>query len=196
MLPPRPLLAVCLLLLGGLAWSVGGQPAQKVALAEAATWEGQSIRLEGWAQDVRKDPSGALRLHLVDGAASVAVRVPSPAEASAGERLVAVGRLTRSGGNLALLVEDAADLRRVAGPPGLRPSWHEVAESPQGWAGRSLTLAGTLERATFSAEGRSVAVGQGPWPREGTLEVTGLLRFEPDCLCYVLDAREVRAWTP
>jgi hypothetical protein len=196
MLPPRPLLAACVLLLGGLAWSVHGAPAPRVEVADAARWEGQSVTLEGWAQRVVRGADGVARLQIVEDGAAVAVRVAGESPIREGERLVATGRLSRSAGALALLVDDPTLVRAVASPAAERPSWQTLAEDPNAWTARRITLAGELERGHLVGEGASLRAGGGPWPRSGLVEASGLLRYEASCLCHVLDADGVRPWTP
>src|SRR5688572_26981513 len=80
MLPPRPVLASAILLVGGLAWSLASSPPPLADLSEAARWEGQSVTLEGWASEVRRSADGT-RFVLVDGPHAVPVRVSGTAAA-------------------------------------------------------------------------------------------------------------------
>lgn len=205
MLPPRPVLAAAILLVGGLAWSLASVPPPLASLADASRWEGQSVTLEGWASDVRSGADGA-RFVLVDGVHAVAVRVssapaggPAPGLGSglvAGDRVQASGRLSRWQGELRLDVEDAADLRPVAGPPAGHPSLADLAAEPDDWRGRLVLVSGVVEDDRLSDGPRSVALGEGPWPADGPVQARGLLRWDAACLCHRLDAREVWPWTP
>ena len=197
-LPPRPLLAVCLVLLGGLAWTVEERDLPLILPAEAPLWEGQAVRLEGWAQAVVPAPDGSLRLRLVDGPHAVAARLPAGdgAAVALGERIAVAGRLLRSpAGDLQLLVEEADSLRRLAGPDPADPGWEQVAADPDAWAGRPLQLRGTVEDGHLNGPRIAVRLGEGPWPRTGATEAVAFLRYEEGCLCHVADAREVRPWT-
>src|SRR5688500_5772734 len=110
MLPPRPVLAAAIFLVGGLAWSLASAPAPLEDLADAARWEGQAVTLEGWASEVRRGADGT-RFVLVEGPHAVPVRVSGiAADAggggfSAGDRVQASGRLSRWQGELRLDVE-------------------------------------------------------------------------------------------
>jgi hypothetical protein len=197
MLPPRPLLASALLLVGGLGWSLASSPPPVSSLAEAGRWEGQSVTLEGWASDVRQDPEG-VRLVLVDGADAVPVRVSSAlAETIAtGDRIQASGRLARWQGSLRLEVEDASGVQLVAGAAAVLPTLAEVAAAPADWQGRLLLVRGLVADGRLSDGPWSVALGDGPWPEAGPVRGRGLLRWDAACLCHRLDAREVWPWTP
>ncbi|MHB1262306.1 MAG: hypothetical protein ACYC2H_11395 [Thermoplasmatota archaeon] len=196
MLPPRPVLAAALLLVGGLAWSLGNAPPVVADLATAARWEGQTVALVGWATELRHDVD-ATRFLLVDGTHLIAVRVAdADADVVPGDRVRAEGRLTRWLGDLRLDVEDAGRLRIVPGPDATSPTWDELAARPEDWTGRPLLLRGTVDGDHLRDGGRSVALGEGPWPTEGPVRVRGFLRDDPACLCHRLDAREVWPWTP
>lgn len=165
-------------------------------MSDAQAWDGQTVALEGWAQDVLQGADGVLRLTLVDGSASVAVRIGADADVREGERLSATGRLSRTGGSLTLLVDASGQVRSLAQPTAERPSWSALADDPTAWTGRRITLDGAIDRGRFVGEGATLQTGSGPWPRAGLATVTGLLRYEPECLCHVLDADGVRPWTP
>lgn len=195
MLPSRPLLALSLLLLGGLAWSVAGTAPPTVPLEDAARWEGQDVTLEGWATAVQRSGDGTVRLALVDGTAAVAVRMPDTVPVSDGDRLALSGRLTRSAGRLTLFVEDEAAVLRAAAPEPVAPGWDDLAARPDDWVGRRLALTGTVERGHLVVAGHGLQLGMGDWPRAGPVRATGLLRYDPACLCHVLDAGEVHPWT-
>lgn len=200
-LPPRPLLAIALLLLGGLAWTVDGRAPPQVDLADAARWEGQAVVVEGWAQSVRTQ-EGSLRFALAEGGNAVAVRVaggPDPGRPSlaAGDRVTVEGRLLRSpSGDLQLLADGAAAVRRVAGGAVAEPGWDAVAAEPAAWAGRPLRLTGIVARGELRSEGYALRAGTGPWPDEGAVAVEGFLRYDGGCLCFAFDAVAVRPWTP
>lgn len=200
MLPPRPLLAAAVLLVGGLAWSVAVLPPPVASLAEAARWDGQAVTLEGWARDVRVDATG-LRFTLVDGGHQVAVRVattdaaaePSPVS---GDRVQASGRLGRWQGQLRLDVEASDALRIVPGARLATPTWSEVTADPAAWEGTPILLRGEVDRGHLREGSRSIALGDGAWPSGGSVQARALLRHDPSCLCHRLDAREVWPWTP
>ena len=198
MLPPRPVLACAILMVGGLGWSLASAPPPLATLAEAARWEGQAVTLEGWVGGVRASADG-IRFVLLDGTHSVAVRVVTAGEDpgfGAGDRVQASGRLTRWLGELRLDVEDPADVRPTAGPAAATPTLAEVAADPQAWQGRLALLRGVVADGRLSDGPRSVALGEGPWPREGPVQARALLRWDAACLCHRLDAREVWPWTP
>lgn len=207
MLPPRPLLAACLVLLGLLGWSADQRGLPEASVADAARWEGQAAVVEGWAQEVRVDGAGALRLRLVDRGAALDVRLAAAeppgaggaaasAPFSTGDRLAVAGRLARLSAGLVLLPDGWEDVHVVAGAPAERPGWDAVARDPAAWAGRPLELEGTVEAGRLRGDGASLQAGDGPWPRSGRVAALVLLRYEPGCLCHVADAREVRPWTP
>lgn len=198
MLPPRPLLALCLLLVGLLAWSVTAHPAPDVAVADAARWEGQAVRVEGWASDVRQDGDG-LRLTLTDGGHALQVHAPPtpPHERPGlGDRVEAEGRLSRWQGILRLEADEAAAIRTLGGPRPVQPSWHDLASDPDPWSGIPIRLAGRVADGRLVGDGASLALGTGPWPASGHVQATGVLRPDPSCLCHRFDAREVRPWSP
>jgi hypothetical protein len=195
-LPPRPLLALCVLLVGALAWSVAVRPPPDVPLADAERWEGQTVRVEGWAQDIRPGP----RFTLVDGGRALDVRTPqidAHRLPGIGDWVRAEGRLSRWDGALVLDVDaaDADALRVTAGPRPVQLGWSELAE-PGHWRGTLLRLAGRVEDGRLRGDGASIALGDGPWPASGRVVATGLLRFDPTCVCHRLDAREVRPSGP
>lgn len=197
MLPPRPLLALCVLLIGLLSWSVAARPQPEVALADAARWEGQSVRTEGWASDLRVARDGSLALTLVDGGQALQVDAPpSTAHPGIGDRVEAAGRLSRWQGALRLDVEGPTGLRIVDGPRPIQASWQDLSASPDRWHGVSIRLHGQVVGERLIGDGASLALGTGPWPQSGPVQATGLLRFDPACVCHRLDAREVRPWTP
>lgn len=199
MLPPRPVLATAILLVGGLAWSLSAAPPVVARLEDAGRWEGQSVALVGWAVDVRRDEA-ATRFALVDGTHRVAIRVADPdAELVAGDRVQAAGRLTRWQGDLRLDVEDGKAVRVLPIPAteaAATPTWAELAARPHDWMGRPLLLRGIVEGKVLREGGHSVTLGDGAWPSAGPVQVRGFLRDDPTCLCHRLDAREVRPWTP
>jgi hypothetical protein len=166
-------------------------------LAEAGLWEGQSVRLDGWATDVRPGADGT-RFTLVDGADSVAVRVSSSGETapSPGDRVQVAGRLGRWQGQLRLDVEDGDAVHVVPGPKAAEPSWGDLATQPEAWRGRLVLVRGQVEEGRLRDGSHSVMLGEGPWPKEGAVQARGLLRDDPSCLCHRLDAREVWPWTP
>jgi hypothetical protein len=197
-LPPRPLLALCLLLVGLLAWSVAARPAPGIPLADAARWEGQAVRVEGWASGVRQDDDG-LRLTLTDGGHALQVHAPPmpPSDRPGlGDRVEAEGRITRWQGILRLEADDATALRTLGGPRPVQPSWHDLAAEPGHWAGIPIRLQGmVVGDRLLGDDGASLALGDGPWPESGPAQATGVLRFDPACVCHRLDVREARPWT-
>jgi hypothetical protein len=199
MLPPRPVLASAILLVGGLGWSLASAPPPVAELSEAARWEGQTVALQGWATEVRGG-ADATRFLLVDGAHSLQVRVAAGAGAApgfaAGDRVEAAGRLSRWQGELRLEVEDPAGVRRTEGPAASSPTLEDVAAAPQAWQGRLILLRGVVADGRLTEGTRSVALGDGAWPGEGPVQARGLLRWDGGCLCHRLDAREVWPWTP
>jgi hypothetical protein len=199
-LPPRPLLAASIFLVGLLGWSVSAVPPPLSSLEAAARWEGQTVTVEGWVQDLRAQPDG-LRLVLVDGGHALAVRAPADASVDGslqdGDRARATGRLGRWQGQLRLDVETVDGLQRVADTRPDSPSWTQLVTDPTAWEGRPLLLRGEVAGGVLAGQdGHSVALGDGPWPRAGAVQVRGFLRDDPSCLCHRLDAREVWPWTP
>jgi hypothetical protein len=198
-LPPRPLLAACLVLLGALAWAVEGRPPPTVSPGEAWRWEGQAVVVEGWALGVSKGGDGGVRMTLSDGGSGLATRlgdVPAMPLAN-GDRLSVAGRIMRGpAGDLTLLVDDPSSLRRVAGPDAEPADLATVALDPGRWSGRLLRLSGTVERGHLQAGGRTARLGDGPWPSEGPVQADGFVRYDPGCLCHAVDAVQVRPWTP
>jgi hypothetical protein len=200
MLPPRPLLASAILLVGGLAWSIADSPPPAASLAEAIEWEGQAVTLTGWATDVQQTADGA-RFTLVDGGDAVAVRVGAPLalQLHAGDAVEAAGRLGRWQGQLRLDVEDADDVRlkqQHGVAPTVALSWDDLTTDPDAWAGRPVLLRGTVSDGRLVDGKSSIALGEGAWPRDGRVQAQGLVRWDGDCLCHRLDAREVWPWTP
>lgn len=195
MLPPRPLLALCLVLLAGLVWTVEGQPAPRVPLSRADLWEGQRVTIEGWAQGVQRGADGSLRFDLVDGGRLVAVRTPHAALA-AGDRLAVTGRLLRLQGTMSMLVEAADDVEVVQRPPAARPSWNSLADNPREWEATLVQLTGQIEGRNLNGEGHAITLGSGPWPAGGFVRADGFLRYESKCLCHAFDAVGVQPWTP
>ncbi|MFA5943057.1 MAG: hypothetical protein WC876_01170 [Candidatus Thermoplasmatota archaeon] len=198
-LPPRPLLAAAILLVGALTWSVTARPAPLATLDDAARWEGQTVTLEGWIKDLRTEPD-ALRFSLVDGQHAVAVRSVAVDEPDlplhSGDRAQATGRLGRWQGQLRLEVEEPRHLQVVAPTAAATPAWTEVSAHPETWDGRPLLLTGELRGGRLHDGPRSVALGEGPWPTQGRVQARGFLRADADCLCHRFDAREIWPWTP
>jgi hypothetical protein len=197
-LPPRPLLALCLLLVGLLSWSVAARPAPAVPLADAARWEGQTVRVEGWASGVEQD-DGGLRLTLTDQGHTLQVHappLPPHGRPGLGDRVQAEGRLSRWQGILHLEADDASAIQPLSGPRPVQPSWHDLADAPDQWSGIPVRLTGQVRDGQLLGEGTALALGDGPWPESGSVQATGLLRFDPACVCHRLDAREVRPSTP
>lgn len=199
MLPPRSLLAAAILLVGALTWSVAAKPAPLATVDDAARWEGQTVTLEGWVQEMRTEPD-ALRFNLIDGQDAVAVRSvgpePSDLPVQSGDRVQATGRLARWQGQLRLEIEDPRHLRVVAPLTVSAPSWTELSANPEAWNGRLILLSGEVKDDRLHDGPRSVALGEGPWPTHGFIQSRGFLRADPNCLCHRLDAREVWPWTP
>lgn len=202
MLPPRPLLAACLLLLGGLAWTVAGRPPPSISPADAPLWEGQAVVVEGWAQDVGQASGGALRFAVVEGGHAVAARMTGGAgdagpPVQAGDRVAVPGRLARGpGGDLQLLVDDPAGVRRIAGRAAATGDWASIAAAPTDWTGLPLRLAGLVDDRSWRSGGHELRRGAGPWPTGGAVEAEGFLRYDEACLCFAFDAVRVWPWTP
>jgi hypothetical protein len=199
-LPPRPLLAAAILLVGLLAWSVSALPPPLTSVEAAGRWEGQTVTVEGWAQDLRAQADG-IRLLLVDSGHAVAVRAPAESDAGEGlqegDRVRATGRLGRWQGQLRLDVETPDGVRRIADARSESPSWSDLALRPDRWEGRPLLLRGEVDDGRLlGPDGHAITLGEGPWPRDGTVQARGFLREDPKCLCHRFDAREVWPWTP
>jgi len=197
--PPWLLLAaalqVCL-----LSFLAHGGEAPTIRPAEAAAYEGQGeVRLVGLVTHVRaSDDSTRVTLEAAGHRLDVLVRGES--HPSEGAWVEAQGRVARLAGVLTLVVQDASRLA-VAAPAGVaRPSWSDLAHHPGDWAGLPIEVEGQVQRGLLrDGDGHNVALGAGPWPKEGAVRVVGALGYEPACLCHRLAAIEVTAlgtaWT-
>lgn len=198
--PPWLLLAaalqVCL-----LAFLAHGSEAPTIRPGEAAAYEGQGeVRLVGLVTQVRAgDDSTRVTLEAAGHRLDALVR--GEAHPSEGAWVEAEGRVARLAGVLTLVVQDASRLS-VAAPAGVaRPSWSDLAHHPEEWVGLPIEVEGKVQRGLLrDGDGHSVALGAGPWPKEGVVRAVGALGYEPACLCHRLAAIEVipldAAWTP
>ncbi|HET6399085.1 MAG TPA: hypothetical protein VFH47_05985 [Candidatus Thermoplasmatota archaeon] len=178
---------VLLAALQALAW----RPPPQVDLADAARHEGQEVRVTGLVRDARPVEGGGARFLLVDGGHGLGVRTQ---EGGVPQGRVAVeGRLLRIHGALTLLADGAP--QEVAPPPAADVALKDLAAAPAAFAG-PLRVVGTVEGGHLRAHGHQARLGDGPWPRSGPVEAIVDVRYEPRCLCHVLDASEVRPWTP
>lgn len=186
---PRRFLALAVAGLAALAALADASPTPAIAPADAASWEGQAVAVRGIVRDVHAG-DGFARFDLVLDGHAVAVRADAkpPPE---GSPIEARGRLARVGGALTLLAD-----RLV--PAGLHPagsvSLAALADDPATWAGHAANVTGVVDHGRLEADGRSVALGRGEWPRSGPVATTVLLAYDPACACHRLD--RVAPWTP
>ncbi len=196
MLPPRPLFAAALLVMAGLAALVESGDDPVVLPADALRWEGQRVVMQGFVTSLRLQTDGPTRFQLVADGHAVDAYSQDRLFISVGSWIHVPGRLARLQGQLVLLVTPEADIRETAGPDASRPTWDDVALRPDHWATRTLQLAGTVDRGELrDGSGHRVMLGDGPWPKAGAVNATGLLRYDDGCICHRFDAREVLLWT-
>lgn len=173
--------------LAGLA-VLADAAAPEVAVADAALWEGQEVRLRGIARDVRPTEGGA-RFDLVADGHAIAVRLDGDGP-PAGAAVEATGRVGRSGGTLTLFASRVAP---VGLDPGARVALPALAHDAAHWLGRVANVTGTVERGHLEADGHRIALGDGDWPKAGPVEADVLLRYDAKCACHRLD--RVGQWT-
>jgi hypothetical protein len=186
----RILLGCALVLLAGLQ-ALAFRPAPLVDVAEAARHEGQEVRLVGLVREARPLDGGGARFLLVDAGHSVLVRTRDGGVPDG--RVAVEGRLLRLGGVLTLLAD--APPAPVAPPSARDVTLDSLAAAPDAYAG-PLRLVGTVEGGQLRAHGHAARLGEGPWPKSGPVEAAVDVRYDRRCMCHVLDATEVRPWTP
>jgi hypothetical protein len=194
-LPPRPLLALSLLAFAALSTAVQVQPQAHILPGEASLWEGQTVQVQGWVADLRTDDRGRARFSLAQQGTSLAT-IAEDARVEPGSFVVATGRIARLGGHLVLLVERPDGVAAGPAPDALPVALRDAAQDPAKWTDRLLALRGEVDAGRLRDGSTSIALGEGPWPRRGAIEVDAFLRYDASCLCHRLDAREVRPWTP
>ncbi len=152
---------------------------------EATAHIGERVRIQGMVVDLRLYDDAA-RFVLVGGGGAVHAWAPST-DWLEDSWVEAVGTIDRQGGRPLLRVESATDTTGIPKHADIVM----VARDPAAHVDRLLTIQGHLERSVLEGKGvalRTTANGAGP----ATLE--GVLRYEPDCLCYILHVDP--AWTP
>ena len=177
--------------LGGLAllaFVAEATPTTVVSPAEALSWEGQEVRLRGVVRDLRV-VDGVARFDLVLDGHAVAARFEGKAPPE-GTLVEARGRLGRLGGTLTVFTES---MRPATWDSGLPVSLAALAQDPETWQDRPVNVTGVVERGRLKADGHSIELGNGDWPREGGLDATVLLVYHPQCACHRLD--RVTPWT-
>lgn len=177
--------------LGGLAllaFVAEANPAPVVSPADAFAREGQAVVVRGVVRDLRV-VDGVARFDLVLDGHAVAARFEgkSPPE---GTLVEARGRLGRLGGTLSMFAEA---VRPAAWDAGLPVSIAALAEDPATWQDQAVNVTGVVERGRLKADGHSIALGNGDWPREGAVDATVLLVYHATCACHRLD--RVTPWT-
>lgn len=200
MLQARPLLAVCLVLLAGLDWLAGARDVPLVEPADAARWEGQTVRMQGWVLDTKTSGGFSQWTLAADGHSIPVQATPaSAAEATGstpgvGSWSEAEGRLTRWNGRLTLMAEH---LVHKPEPTPATVSLAQLAQAPLAWLGLPVrvqaNLSGqdlqdgptTLRLLTTHALSSPSAAGQQLW--------SGHLVYATDCACYALQT--VDPWT-
>jgi hypothetical protein len=177
--------------LGGLAllaFVADAQPAAIVSPADALQWEGQAVVVRGVVRDLRAG-EGAARFDLVLDGHAVAARLEGKAPPE-GTLVEARGRLGRMGGALTLFAED---VRPAPWEPGLDVSLAALAQDPATWLDQAVNVTGTVEKERLKADGHSIALGAGEWPRDGGVAATAMLVYDAPCACHRLD--RVTPWT-
>jgi hypothetical protein len=177
--------------LGGLAllaYVAEATPAAVVSPADALAWEGQAVAVRGVVRDLRV-VDGVARFDLVLDGHAVAARSEGKAPPD-GSMVEARGRLGRLGGTLTVFAER---VRPTAWEAGLPVSLAALAQDPQTWHDRPVNVTGFVERGRLKADGHSIALGHGDWPRSGGLNATVMLVYDAPCACHRLD--RVTPWT-
>lgn len=177
--------------LGGLALLAYVANAANVAVvspADALQWEGQDVFVRGVVRDLRI-VDGVARFDLVLDGHAVAARFEGKAPPE-GTLVEVRGRLGRLGGTLTVFTES---VRPAAWDPGLAVSLAALAEDPETWLDHPVNVTGVVDHGRLKADGHSIALGNGEWPRGGGLDATVLLVYDAPCACHRLD--RVTPWT-
>ncbi|MEK6975705.1 MAG: hypothetical protein AABY18_05110 [Candidatus Thermoplasmatota archaeon] len=177
--------------LGGLAllaYVVEATPVPTRSPAEALANEGREVWLRGVVRDLRVT-DGVARFDLVLDGNAVGARLEGEAPPE-GTLVEARGRLGRLGGSLTLFAER---VRPAAWDAGLPVSLAALAEDPATWHDQAVNVTGVADRGRLKADGHSVALGSGDWPRDGVVNATVMLVYDPACACHRLD--RVTPWT-
>lgn len=162
-----------------------------VSPAEAQHRVGERVHVEGLILDVRSFDDGSGRFTLAADGAAIHARYRAglvPVESAWGRATGTVGR----DAGVPLLEVDA--LVEIATNQAPTMSLAVVALEPQEYALQRVQVQGYAERQSLRADGVSLAL-RGAIPDEGRYTVSGVLRFERDCVCYALHVAEAAPWT-
>jgi hypothetical protein len=164
-----------------------------IELADAPKHEGQGDVVVAGILTAQRPWGEATRLTLTSGDHRIDAMVRDALHLSEGSWVEAEGRIGRSGGTLTLF---AIRVEASQPPDPARPSWPDLAASPQSWEGRWLVLQGKVAQGRLGdGEGHHVSLGQGTWPKGGAVEAEGHVAYDAKCLCHRFHAAAVRAWT-
>lgn len=189
--PPWRLLGASLLVAAGLQNLVPMDPVH-IDVADASDHDGSRVRMAGAVRSVQQYGPDVSRFVLVQEGYGVAARLEGPLPVGQGEWVEASGRLDRSQGRLTFFIDALA---AASPPPPQAPAWSQVAQDPQAWSDRWIRLEGTVIEGRMHGDGASVHMGEGPWPETGHVAATGVLAYEPKCLCHAFHAHAVHPWT-
>ena len=185
---PRRALAAALVLLAVSHVLFADPGPTRIAIADAARHEGQSVEVEGIVRALRID-DGA-RFTLVAGGHALEAFADDGEGLHVGVVARATGRLARLGPDLVLF----ADAIEVGEPPPVPTMPLSVLTRPDPPPG-PLRVTGTVEDGGLRADGVRVRLGDGPWPDSGRVTATVLAVFDQGCGCLRLHAHAVRPWT-
>lgn len=185
------LLGLSLLVAAGLQALVPAAPV-RIDLADAPDHEGARVLVAGAVRSVHAYGPETSRFVLAADGHGLEARLDGLLPVGQGEWVEVTGGLDRSHGRLILF----ADSVQAGAPPApAKPAWTQIAQDPEHWGDRWIKLHGRLIDGRLHGDGVSVHMGEGPWPDQGAVEATGVLAYEPDCLCHAFHAHAVRAWT-
>ena len=184
----RRLVALGLAGLALLAFVAQATPVTVVSPADALQWEGQDVRVRGVVRDLRV-VDGVARFDLVLDGHAVAARFEGKAPPE-GTLVEARGRLGRLGGTLTVFTER---VRPAPWDPGLAVSLAALAEDPATWLDHPVNVTGVVDHGRLKADGHSIALGHGDWPRAGAVEAAAIFSYDARCACHRLD--RVTPWT-
>ena len=187
---PRLLYGLAVLLIAVVVVAAGRAP-PAIDPGEAERFEGQRVRVEGLAGDVRVSAEGTTRFTLIFDGEGLAVVAPAAVEQ--GAWVEAEGRLGRAAGRLTLYADD---VRTADAPAASAIAWPDLAANPGSFAGRVLLLQGVVHKDELAQGRYALPLGSGEWPASGPVRVVGSVAYAAECFCFRIDALQVDPWTP
>lgn len=186
----RPLTAVAIAAVATL-WLAGGLDRPPlVTAADAASHEGQEVRVQGAVADVSVRPDGSGTVLLRQAGHGIEVFVDRADGLHEGAWVEATGRLFRWDGRLVM----EAVTTSISLPQGPRVQLPAIAAEPASWTDRPIALRGVADGARIHDAGHTIPITG--YRGEGPVEAHGVLAYHDACLCYRFHVHEARPWTP